>query len=74
VPFMAIAAFGLSWRNDRGETLFDVAAQRVLRRPPGQITILVSWILIVNVTFLTTTILPILLMRWVAGPASALVP
>lgn len=74
VPFMAIAAYGLTWRNDRGQSLFDVAAQRVSRRAPGQIAILVSWIVIVNATFLTTTILPIMLMRWVAGPASALVP
>jgi hypothetical protein len=74
VPFMAIAAFGLSWRNDRSETLFDVAARRVLRRAPGQMAILMSWLLILNVTFLTATILPIMLMRWVAGPASVLVP
>ena len=74
VPFMAIAAYGLTWRNDRGQSLFDVAAQRVLRRAPGQIAILVSWIVILNATFLTTTILPIMLMRWIAGPASVLVP
>lgn len=74
VPFMAIAAYGLTWRNDRGQSLFDVAAQRVLRRVPGQIAILVSWIVILNATFLTTTILPIMLMRWIAGPASSLVP
>ncbi len=74
VPFMAIAAYGLTWRNDRGQSLFDVAAQRFLRRAPGQIAILVSWIVILNATFLTTTILPIMLMRWIAGPASVLVP
>lgn len=74
VPFMAIAAFGLTWRNDRGKTLFDVAAQRALRRAPAQIAILVSWIAIVNVTFLTTTILPIMLMRWAAGPSIPSMP
>ena len=74
VPFMAIAAYGLAWRNDRGQSLFDVAAQRVLRGAPGQIAILVSWIVILNATFLTTTILPIMVMRWIAGPASVLVP
>ena len=74
VPFMAIAALGLAWQNYRGENLFDVAARRAVRRAPGQIAILVSWILIVNVTFFTTTILPIMLLRWVAGPFSALVP
>ncbi len=74
VPFMAIAAFGLTWRNDRGQSLFDVAAQRVFRRAQGQIAILMSWIVILNATFLTTTILPIMLMRWIAGPASILVP
>jgi hypothetical protein len=74
VPFMAIAAFGLTWRNSRGENVFDVAAQRVLRRAPGQIAILVSWIVIVNVTFLITTILPIMLMRWGAGPSIPSIP
>jgi hypothetical protein len=74
VPFMAIAAFGLTWRNDRGQLLFDVAAQRVLRRAPGQIAILTSWIVIVNITFFTTTILPIMALRWIAGPANASVP
>jgi hypothetical protein len=74
VPFMAIAAFGLTWRNDKGQSLFDVAAQWILRRAPGQLAVLMSWIVIVNVTFLTATILPIMVMRWIAGPASITVP
>jgi hypothetical protein len=74
VPFIALAAFALTWRNDRGEDLFAVAAHFVFRRRPGQIAMLTSWIVIVNVTFLTTTILPIMVMRWLAGPASATVP
>ncbi len=74
VPFMAITAYGLTWRNDCGESIFDVAAQRVLRRRPAQIAILVSWIVILNATFLITTILPIMLMRWIVGPHSVLVP
>jgi hypothetical protein len=74
VPFMALAAFALTWRNDRCEDLFEVAAQFVFRRRPGQIAILTSWVVSVNVMFLATTILPIMVMRWIAGPASALVP
>jgi len=74
VPFMALAAFALTWRNSREEDLFEVAAGFVLRRRPGQIAILASWIVIVNIAFLTTTILPIMLMRWIAGPAIASVP
>lgn len=74
VPFMAIAAFGLTWRNDRGEDVFSLAAGRLLRRTPGQVAILTSWIVIVNVTVLTTTVLPLMVMRWIAGPAVATVP
>jgi hypothetical protein len=74
VPFMAIAAFGLTWRDDRGEDVFVLAARRVLRRPPGQLAILTSWIVIVNITFLATTIIPLMVMRWVAGPDIASVP
>lgn len=74
VPFMALAAYALTWRNSRGEDLFELAAGFVLRRRPGQIAILTSWIVIVNVAFLTTTILPIMALRWIAGPASAAMP
>jgi hypothetical protein len=74
VPFMAVAVFALTWRDDRDEDLFEAAARFVFRRCSGQIAMLASWIVIVNVTFLTTTILPIMVMRLVAGPASATVP
>jgi hypothetical protein len=74
VPFMAIAAFGLTWRNDHGEDVFALAARRVLRRAPGQFAVLTSWIVIINITFLTTTIIPLMVMRWIAGPAIATVP
>jgi hypothetical protein len=74
VPFIAIAAFGLTWRNDRGEGVIELAARRVLRRTPGQVAMLTSWIVIVNVTFLTTTIIPLMVMRWIAGPAIASIP
>jgi Spirocyclase AveC-like len=74
VPFMALAAFALTWRNSRGEDVFEVAAGFVLRRCPGQIAILTSWIVILNIAFLTTTILPIMALRWIAGPASSAMP
>jgi hypothetical protein len=74
VPFMALAAFALTWRNSRGQDLFELAAGFALRRRPGQIAILCSWIVILNAAFLTTTILPITALRWIAGPAVASVP
>ncbi len=74
VLFMALAAFALTWRNHHGQDVFEIAASAVTRKPPGQIAILLSWIVLVNVAFLTTTILPIMAMRWLAGPASAIVP
>jgi hypothetical protein len=73
-PFMALAAFALTWRNSRGEDVFEVTAGFVLRRCPGQIAILTSWIVILNIAFLTTTILPIMALRWIAGPASSAMP
>jgi hypothetical protein len=74
VPFMALAAFALTWRSSQDQDLFELAAGFVLRRRPGQIAVLGSWIVIVNVAFLTTTILPIMVLRWIAGPGSASVP
>jgi hypothetical protein len=74
VPFMALAAFALTWRNEDGDDLFALAARFVFGRRPGQIAVLTSWMAIVNLTFLTTTILPIMVMRFLAGPASAVVP
>jgi hypothetical protein len=74
VPFMALAAFGLMWRNRDGENVFDVAARFVTRKAPGQLAILVSWIVILNIAFLTTTILPIMALRWLAGPSIAALP
>jgi hypothetical protein len=74
VPFIAIAAYALTWRNDRGESVFALAARKVLRRVPGQFAILTSWVVLVNAMFLTTTILPLMAMRWIAGPAIASVP
>jgi hypothetical protein len=74
VPFMAIAAFALTWRNDRGEGVFDVVARRALGGAPGHIAVLASWIVLVNLMFLTTTILPLMALRAFAGPAIASVP
>ncbi|MGI9164698.1 MAG: hypothetical protein ACR2JI_17520, partial [Mycobacterium sp.] len=74
VPFMALAIMALRWRNADGEDVFEILARRVLRRRPGQFAILVSWIVTVNITFLLTTILPLMALRWLAGPASLTVP
>jgi hypothetical protein len=74
VPFMALAAFALTWRNSQDQDVFEVAAGFVLRRCPGQIAILTSWIVILNIAFLTTTILPIMALRWIVGPASSAMP
>ncbi len=74
VPFMVTAIFALTWRNDNGDDIFEAVARIVTRKAPGQIAMLVSWIVIVNVGFLTETILPLMALRWIAGPASAVVP
>lgn len=74
VPFMALAAFALMWRNPNGENLFEIAARFVTRKAPGQLAVLVSWIAILNVAFLTTTIAPIMAMRWLAGPSIPALP
>lgn len=73
VPFMVTAIFALTWRNDNGDDIFEAVARIVTRKAPGQIAMLVSWIVIVNVGFLTETILPLMALRWIAGPASAVV-
>jgi len=74
VPFMVLIVFALAWRNNDGEDVFEFLARNVVRRRPGQVSILVSWIVTLNVTFLLTTILPLMALRWIAGPASATVP
>lgn len=74
VPFMALAAFALTWRNRDGDDVFEIAARVVTRTAPSQLAILASWIVILNVAFLTTTILPIMTLRWVAGPPFAAIP
>lgn len=74
VPFVILVAVAMMWRSHRGEDVFQVAARGVRRRDPGQLAILVSWVVILNMAFLVTTIGPGMLMRAVAGPASGLVP
>ena len=74
VPFMALAVFAVTWRNRNGEDIFELLAHKVLKRRPGQLAILASWIVTLNVTFLLTTILPLLVLRWLTGPASLTVP
>ena len=49
VPFMALAAFALTWQNRHGEDLFEAGAHFVIRRKPNQLTILASWIITINV-------------------------
>lgn len=68
VPFMMAAAFALTWKNERGEDVFDVIARSVMRRAPGQVATLVSWIVVSNVAFFALTILPLIVLRAVAGP------
>lgn len=74
VPFMVTAVFALTWRNTNGDDVFEAVARFVTRKAPGQLAILTSWIVIVNVFFLTETILPLMVLRWVAGPPSVVVP
>lgn len=74
VPFMMLAVMALTWRNSAGEDVFEIVARRVVRRRPGHLAILVSWIVTLNVAFLLTTILPLMALRWLAGPASVAVP
>jgi hypothetical protein len=74
VPFMILAAWALTWRSSKEEDLFVTVARLVTRRTPGQVSILISWIACINVLFLTTTIIPLMALRWFAGPASAVVP
>lgn len=74
VPFMIIAVFAMTWRNADGEDVFELLARKVLRRRPGQIAILGSWIVTLNITFLLTTIVPLMALRILAGPASSAVP
>jgi hypothetical protein len=74
VPFMVTAVFALTWKSSAGEDVFDIAARLVTRKAPGHFAILMSWIVLVNVSFLVETILPLMALRWLAGPASAVVP
>lgn len=74
VPFIALVAFAAMWRNKDGEDVFDLTARIALRRAPGQFAVLASWIVLFNLAFLTTTILPQMVTRALFGPASALVP
>jgi hypothetical protein len=74
VPFMVTAVFALTWRNEDGEDVFEVGARFATRKAPSQFAILMSWVVIVNVFFLAETILPLMVLRWIAGPASATVP
>lgn len=74
VPFMALVVFAATWRNSNGEDIFQLLARKVVKRRPGQLAILASWIVTLNVTFLLTTILPLMALRWLAGPASLTIP
>lgn len=69
VPFMMLVVFAATWRNTNGEDVFELLARNMMRRRPGPIAILLSWIVTLNVAFLLTTILPLMAVRWLAGPA-----
>ena len=60
VPFMILAAFALTWKNTEGEDVFEIIARSVIRRAPGEIATLVSWIVVTNVGFFIATILPLI--------------
>lgn len=68
VPFMILAAFALTWRNSKDEDVFETIARSVIRRAPGQVATLVSWIVVTNVGFFLVTILPLIALRAIAGP------
>lgn len=74
IPFIAVAAWAMTWRNSDGEDVFDILARSVLRRTPGQLSIALSWIIVVNISFFVTTIFQLMAMRWIAGPPSVVVP
>lgn len=74
VPFMVTAVVALTWRNKSGEDVFEAAARKLTRKAPSQIAVLMSWVIIVNASFLAETILPLMALRWLAGPASLVVP
>jgi len=74
VPFMVMAVFALNWRNTSGEDIFEAAARTITRKAPSQIAVLMSWVIIINASFLAETILPLMALRWIAGPASPVVP
>jgi hypothetical protein len=74
VPFIATAVFALTWRNSNGDDVFEAAARWVTGKAPSQPALMLSWIVIVNVSFLAETILPLMALRWIAGPACAAVP
>jgi nitrate reductase NapE component len=74
VPFMVTAVLALTWRSASGEDIFEAAARTITRRAPSQIAVLMSWVIVINASFLAETILPLMALRWIAGPASPMVP
>lgn len=68
VPFIALAAIALVWRDDRGRDVFHRAVARLRPGPARAAALTGTWIVAVNVTFLALTTLPLMALRWVAGP------
>ncbi|MFL6090182.1 MAG: hypothetical protein ACJ71Z_08590 [Aeromicrobium sp.] len=68
VPFIAVAAMVIVSSNDREQDIFEQLAARVSAGPRRLAMLLGIWIVTNNVAFLLFTTLPILVLRWIAGP------
>jgi hypothetical protein len=67
VPFIALAAVAIVWRDGHGQDVFERIASRLSSRPQTG-TLIAVWVLTTNAAFLVTTTLPIMALRWIAGP------
>ncbi|MFL6024155.1 MAG: spirocyclase AveC family protein [Marmoricola sp.] len=68
VPFIAMAALAIVSRDDQEQDLFERLASRVSSGPRRFAVLLGTWIVTTNVAFLLSTALPLLALRWIAGP------
>lgn len=74
VPMLALVAVALTWTNGRGDDVFEATARTILRRPPGQFAVLLSWVVLLNAAFMVTTISVQMAAHLFVGPAHALFP